>query len=144
MKLRIGMSIVNDMRMVMRMAHHGRSSKFNFSGELPPPPASECCDLKHQRTEVEFQKLCSWTQHDADAVALGYRPSMMLLAWAAKAREEPLTMANTNKWHQWKLQSIQSVAMATPIYKSKASLWSFFSQLKVKKHQEGGLSTDQS
>ena len=28
-----------------------------FSGELPPPSAPECSDLKHQRTQAELQKL---------------------------------------------------------------------------------------
>ena len=130
---------VNDMRMRIRMAmniddHLNSIFQVNF--------------LRHQHPNAVIWSIkelkLNFKSYDAVAVALGYGPSMMLLAWAAKAWEKPLTMANTNKWHQWKLQSIQSVAMATPIYKSKASLWSFFSQLKVKKHQEWGLSTDQS
>jgi len=30
------------------------------------------------------------------------------------SKEKPLTMANTNKWHQWQLQSIQSEAAVMP------------------------------
>ena len=34
---------------------------FNISGELPSAPASERCDLRHQRTKVELARLYAAT-----------------------------------------------------------------------------------
>ena len=68
---------------------------FNISGELPSAPASERCDLRHQRTKVELAKLDATTD-PAWCCTVAYtscniNPAMMLpwCTWmSARQRQE--------------------------------------------------------
>ena len=75
---------------------------FNISGELPSAPASERCDLRHQRTKVELAKLDATTDpawcYSVAYTSCNINPAMMHLdVGPSKAREKPPT--------QWSIQT---------------------------------------
>ena len=89
---------------------------FNISGELPSAPASERCDLRHQRTKVELAKLDATTDpawcYTVAYTSCNINPAMMLpwCTWmSARQRQERSRQHNgwckqvTSsgiKWHQ--------------------------------------------
>ena len=83
---------------------------FNISGELPSAPASERCDLRHQRTKVELNNLSgqAWCYHRPSLMLHGgvyqlqYQPCHDALGCrpVKGKREAANTMVDANKWHQ--------------------------------------------
>ena len=68
---------------------------FNISGELPSAPASERCDLRHQRTKVELARLDATTDpawcYTVAYTSCNINPAMMLpsCTWmSARQRQE--------------------------------------------------------